>query len=74
MINKKTTIISSAFKNLIHCSQKNINVNIINSFKIINEKDKRRNSYDKENLNNYLKRFEFIKEKIKTNLLTRKIQ
>ena len=65
MINKKTTIISSAFKNLIHCSQKNINVNIINSFKIINEKDKRRNSYDKENLNNYLKRFEFIKEKDK---------
>jgi hypothetical protein len=65
MINKKTTIMSSAFKKLIHCSQKNINVNIINSFKIINEKDKRRNSYDKENLNNYLKRFEFIKEKDK---------
>lgn len=63
MINKKTTIINSAFKKLINCSQKNINVNIVNSFKIINEKDKRRNSYDKENLSNYLKRFEFTKEK-----------
>ena len=69
MINKKNSIMNSAFKTLINCSQKNINVNIINSFKIINEKekDKRRNSYDKENLNNYLKRFEFIKEKDKYN-------
>ena len=65
MINKKNSNMSSAFKKFFHCSQKNINVNIINSFKIINEKEKRRNSYDKENLNNYLKRFEFIKEKEK---------
>ena len=42
------------FKKLIHYSQKNINVNIINSFQIV-KKDKRRNSY--ANLKNSLVRY-----------------
>ena len=65
-ISKKNTLINSTFKNLMHCSQKNINVNIINSFQIV-KKDKRRNSYVKDNLNSFLKRFEFSKEKNKDN-------
>ena len=54
----------------MNCSQKNINVNIINSFKIINEKYKRRNSYDKEDLNNYLKKYEMSKDNTPTNKKT----
>ena len=54
----------------MNCSQKNINVNIINSFKIINEKYKRRNSYDKEDLNNYLKKYEMLKDNTPTNKKT----
>ena len=66
IIAKKNTLMNSAFKKLMHCSQKNINVNIINSFQIV-KKDKRRNSYVKDNLNNFIKRFELSKEKIKDN-------
>jgi len=65
-ITKKNTLIDKPFKKLIHCSQKNINVNIINSFQII-KKHERRNSYVKDNSNNFLKRFELSKEKSKDN-------
>ena len=59
-------MIDNPFKKLIHYSQKNINVNIINSFQIV-KKDKRRNSYAKDNSNKFLKRFELSKEKSKDN-------
>ena len=62
MSNKNAVISNKTFKKLI-TSQKNINVNIINSFKIINEKNKRRRkSYEKGDLNNYLKKYELIKD------------
>ena len=61
--NKNNISIKKIFKKIIK-KQKKINVNIINSFQIINEKDKRRrNSYEKENLNNYLTKFELLKER-----------
>ena len=59
-LSNKNGVISN-FKKLM-TSQKNINFNIINSFKIINDKYKRRNSFEKENLNNYLKKYELIKD------------
>ena len=68
--NKNGVNYNKAFKKLMNCSQKNINVNIINSFKIINEKYKRRNSYDKEDLNNYLKKYEMSKDNTPTNKKT----
>ena len=62
MSNKNAVISNKTFKKLI-TSQKNINVNIINSFKIINEKNKRRRkSYEKGDLNNYFKKYELIKD------------
>ena len=51
----------------MNCSDKNINVNIINSFKIINEAIKRNNSYEKEDLNNYLKKYELLQDNTPTN-------
>ena len=63
MSNKSGIISNKSLKKIItNCSEKNINFNIINSFKIVNEKYKRRNSYEKENLNNYLKKYELIKD------------
>ena len=64
--NKNNLFINKAFKKLMNYSNKNINFNIINSFKIINEKEiTRKNSYEKKDeLNNYLKKYELIKDNI----------
>ena len=68
--NKNNIITNKAFNTLMNCSDKNINVNIINSFKIINEAIKRNNSYEKEDLNNYLKKYEFLQNNTPTNKKT----
>ena len=65
--NKNNIITNKAFNTLMNCSDKNINVNIINSFKIINEAIKRNNSYEKEDLNNYLKKYELLQDNTPTN-------
>ena len=64
--NKNNLFINKAFKKLMNYSKKNINFNIINSFKIISEKEiTRKNSYEKKDeLNNYLKKYELIKDNI----------
>ena len=49
---KNDILPNTIMKKIMNVPQKNINVNIINSFKIVNEQYKRKNSYENENLNN----------------------
>ena len=61
--NKNIIFTNKAIKKLMKSSKKNINFNIINSFKIISEKNiKRKKSYEKDDVNNYLKKFELSKD------------
>ncbi len=61
--NKNIIFTNKAIKKLMKSSKKNINFNIINSFKIISEKNiKRKKSYEKDDINNYLTKFELSKD------------
>ena len=66
---KNNVISKIMLKTLMERSPKNININtnIITSFKVINENVKRTNSYEKEILNNYLKKYKFFIDANMTN-------
>ena len=60
--NKNDVKANKVFSKFMDGPNKNSIVNIINSFKIINQKYKRKNSFDKGDLNNYFKKYELINE------------